>query len=385
MADPRQLQVGFVVRAPLPNHPNALGRALVLTEPDEQDDTVCLLWEPTAPKPISLPSSSTTKLFLITPLLRPPKNIEQEETTISSQVVKPLLPFEDSCIADDESLTVAEWKDRGDELLRLGDASAAASYYEMALSKSSTLQIGSTIITKMGGYPKLAEVDCLEDDSLDVTLVESGEETITHSQILLCLLEPDTEKCQERILLNLARCLLQLADLDHPTSESRPKYLKAAVLACTLALTVISFVNDDEKEIPANSQTAWILRAKAQAALAKWPHALSDAKKVVKAGHKQGRKLLDDIERQQRQKVKTDKKLAKEVCKWVETATSDSVSDDQVAPKEDTNDAITPKETTTNAPSFSIPSWLQFVILPLMAALLIQKLLASNQASQQHQ
>jgi hypothetical protein len=381
MTDPRQLQVGFVVRAPLPNHPNALGRALVLTDPDEQDNTVCLLWEiaPT-PKSISI-SSSSKKTFLITPLMHPPKNIEQEETTISSQDVKPLLPFEDSCIADDDSLTVAEWKDRGDQLLRLGDASAAASYYEMALSKSSNLQIGSTVITKIGGYPKLAEVDCVEVDSLDVTLVESGEEsTITHSQILLCLLEPDAEKCQERILLNLARCLLQLADLDHATSESRPKYLKAAVLACTLALTVISFASGDEPDIPANSQTAWILRAKAQAALSKWPHALSDAKKVVKAGHKQGRKLLDDIERQQRQKVKTDKKLAKEICKWVETATSDSVSDDQVAPKEDINDS-TPKERTTNAPSFSIPSWLQFVLLPLMAALLIQKLLASNQAS----
>jgi hypothetical protein len=47
MTDPRQLQVGFVVRAPLPNHPsrlrNALGRALVLTDPDEQDNTVCRL------------------------------------------------------------------------------------------------------------------------------------------------------------------------------------------------------------------------------------------------------------------------------------------------------------------------------------------------------
>jgi hypothetical protein len=382
MTDPRQLQVGFVVRAPLPNHPNALGQALVLTEPDEQDNTVCLLWEPTAPKPkpISIPSSSS-KTFLITPLLHPPKNIQQEETTISSQDVKPLLPFEDSCIADDDTLTVAEWKDRGDQLLRLGDASAAVSYYEMALSKSSTLQIGSTIITKMGGYPKLAEVDCVDDDSLDVTLVESGEEsTITHSQILLCLLEPDAEKWQERILLNLARCLLQVADLDHASSESRPKYLKAAVLATTLALTVISFANDDDEQeiIPANSQTAWILRAKAQAALSKWPHALSDARKVAKAGHKQGRKLVDELERQQRQKVKTDKKLAKEVCKWVGTATSESVSDDQVAPREDINDT-TPKETTTNAPSFSIPSWLQFA-LPLMAALLIQKLLASNQA-----
>ena len=378
MTDPRQLQVGFIVRAPLPHHPTALGRALVLTEPDEQDNTVCLLWEPIAPKPksTSIPSYST-KRFLITPLLHPPKNIDQEEVTIASQVVKPLLPFEDSCIADDDSLTVAEWKDRGDQLLRLGDASAAASYYEMALSKSSTLQIGSTIITKMGGYPKLAEVDCVEDDSLDVTLVESEEEsTITHSQILLCLLEPDAEKCQERILLNLARCLLQLADLDNATSESRPKYLKAAVLACTLALTIISFAADDETEISANSQTAWILRAKAQAALSKWPHALSDAKKVVKAGHKQGRKLLDEIERQQRQKVKTDKKLAKELCKWVETATSDSVSDDQVARKEDTTDAP-PIEKTTNALSFSIPSWLHFV-LPLMAALLIHKILASN-------
>jgi hypothetical protein len=374
MVDPRQLHVGLVVRAPLPNHLNALGRALVLTEPDEQDNTVCLLWEPIAPKPISI-SSFPSKSFLITPLLHPPKNIEQEETTIFSQDVKPLLPFEDSCIADDNSLTVAEWKERGDQLLRLGDAAAAASYYEMALSKSSTLQIGSTVITKMGGYPKLAEVDCVEDDSLDVTLVESGEEsTITHSQILLCLFEPDAEKCQERILLNLARCLLQLADLDHATSERRPKYLKAAVLACTLALTAISFANDDETGISANSQTAWILRAKAQAALSKWPHALSDAKKVAKAGHKQGRKLLDEIERQQRRKVNTDKKLAKEVCKWVESATSDSVSDDQVAPMEDSNDTTT-EETTTNAPSFSIPSWLQFV-LPLMAALLIQKILA---------
>ena len=322
-----RFQVGSRVRAARPNHPKLSGCAIVATEPDDNDH-VCLLWESTAPEPINIKLMRQNKAFLVTPILSPKKKEEEEEETeavVSINNIQPLLPFENSEY-DKEDASLADWKDWGDQLLRLGDAFAAVPYYEIALSKSSVLQVGCTIILQRGGFLKLAEVDYIEDTSVDVTLVDSGEEsTISKSSILLCLLDPDADKIQERILLNLARCLFQLADLDDGSQSARPQYLKAAVLSCTLAVTISTFHEGGEERntLPINLQTALILRAQAQARLSKFAHAFADAKRVAKAGNKQGQKLLQDLERQQKQRIKTDKKLAKEVCKWVQTATGD--------------------------------------------------------------
>lgn len=293
------------------------------------DDSLCILWEPSYPHLFS-------EKFIVTP-----KSIqresEQDEATVNVDMVENLLPFEiDPYHIDNETDTTANismWKERGDQLLRLGDASAATSYYEKALFDSSSVSIGGTVVISVEGFPRIAEVDCIDDDdgTIDVTLVHNGDEkAVKQSTILLGILEDDSTFLQERILLNLARCMLQLSDLD---VANRPKYLKSAVLATTLVITISMFRRHDEQGgavdkssllLPKNEQSALMLRCKAYIGSSKWSRATSDAKKLVKGGsnEEQGRKLLVSIERKKKLQSKMDKKLAKDICRLVQSATA---------------------------------------------------------------
>ena len=461
--------------------------------------TVCLFWEPITPRPFSrtvidalLRKSSSSKgrqhrqhrvrPFLVTPNLPPDSTTgskdDVEETTVLLDDVKELLPFEKhynsndgdgNCepailsvndLADgDVKNDVLKYKDFGDQLLKLGDASSAIPYYEYALSLSSNVQVGSTIVMQLNGYPRLAEIDCIEEEddddhddgfdyksqqslSLDITLVDTEEEmTIETSQVLLCIMDEEVESTgsdteekkkelllQERILLNLSRCLLQLADYDHP--EYRMKYLTSAVLSCTLALTVSTYNHTKATKsssaaatsalpIPPNGQTALLLRAKAQSKRMKYKHAIADAKRLIQLGKQQeaagskvllqqSRKLLKDIEQQQKRQFKTDKSLAKAVCQWVETATTatttsatGSTSTNAGRNENNMNSSVSRKnfgsggnnkhgeqmDTTitsdknnlintslSSSPSFLTAGWLfKFIVLPVIITYFIQK------------
>jgi len=307
------------------------------------NNTLCILWEPIYPNLIS-------EKFLITP-----KSIhretKQDESTIKVDTMEGLLPFEidlynDSDVSGKAATgsgkaisNIIMWKERGDQLLRLGDASAATSYYEKALFDSSSVSIGGTVIISVEGFPRIAEVDCVDDDdnyddggTIDVTIVyNEDEKTVKQSTVLLSVLEADATSLQERILLNIARCMLQLSDLD---VVNRPKYLKSAVLATTLVIT-ISFFREQQQGadgelslFPKNAQSALVLRCKAYTGLSKWSKATSDARKLMKRGSngEQGHKLLVGIGRKKKLRSKTDKKLAQEICLLVHSATAPNVS-----------------------------------------------------------
>jgi hypothetical protein len=379
-------KVGSIVRAPRAEGDKPKGRAMVATIQD--DHSVCLLWEPCIPKPLHDDSSK----FLVAPSLPVKASSSQEEITLDQSRIQPLLDFE---MVDDTTTpmekartdTIQLWKERGDQLLRLGDPSSAIPYYEVALNASSVISIGSSVICSIQGYPKVAEVDCVEEDTVDVVYVESGEEaTIPQSHILISILEgDDKDHSQERILLNLARCLLQHSEIDSP---HRSKYLKSAVLACTLVITIASFHEESSSHENNNTsdtaQTALLLRGKAQMGLSKWPHASADAKRLIQLGNSQGRKLLENIEREKKQQAKLDKKLVKAMSRLVQTATSESVSSEQenvgettasMRPSTDDTKQAEHSSRASTQPSLSFSSPLM-ILLALTAAFLIQKIIS---------
>ena len=349
----------------------------------------CLLWEPCIPRPLQAELS-----FLVAPKFseKSSSTISQEEIAVDRTQIQPLLDFEllnDAMIPADQKDRVAKiplWKDRGDQLLRLGDPTSAIPYYELALHLSSVLSIGSSVICSVQGFPKVAEVDCTEANAVDVVYVESGDEaTIPQSDVLIVILEEgeNKEHWQERILLNLARCLLQQADIDTPR---RAKYLKSAVLACTLVLSIASFHDHESGNSSDTSQTALQLRIKAQMGLSKWPHATADCKQLLKLGKStQGQKLLDQIEREKKLQAKRDKKLVKAVSQLVQNATSESVSDNdsKVSQQNERNvggdGRVLDRDASAGPPrarkgfvSLSSP---HVILLVIAAAFLIQKLL----------
>lgn len=377
------LEVGSIVRAPRTTGGKPKGRAMVAMIQD--DHSVCLLWETCIPKSLNGKSR-----FLVAPNLPDKVSLSQDEITLNQNLIRPLLDFEaeDTLVPSDckdRITTIQLWKERGDQLLRLGDPSSAIPYYEKASEESSTISIGSSVICSVAGYPKVAEVDCVDDDTVDLVYLESGEEaTIPRSGILIAILEESTDHLQERILLNLARCLLQHSDVD---ASHRPNYLKAAVLACTLVLSMSTFYDADGGSSSDNSQTALQLRIKAQMGLSKWPHASADCKRLIHIGNPHGHKLLDQVEREKKLQAKRDKKLVKAFSQLVQTATSQSVSDDTKNRRWDENDsgdsstssklsrdAASAKTGTSARPCLPLLSP-HMILLVLLAAFLIQKFL----------
>ena len=334
----------------------------------EDLSSVSVLWESNVPQPLS-------GSFLVTPVLATKFAQEHEEMTLERSRIKPLLHFEyewKHSESQNQIEAIALWKDRGDQLLRIGDPTSAIPYYEAALARSSVLSIGASVICSVQGYPKVAEVDCVEHDTIDAMFVDSAEDkTIPRSGILMCILE-NADMWQERILLNLARCLIQQAEID---VLNRTKYLKAAILACTLVLSIRSYHDADDGLYSDISQTALQIRAMAYMSLSKWPHAIADATRLNKLGHKQGRKLLACIERERKHQAARDKKLVKAFSKLVAKATSGLVSGcDYTAQIEVTLEPENGTSTLLHSkPFFLITSSPLLIILAFLAAYVIQK------------
>lgn len=381
-----------------------LRRATIATIQD--DGFVCVLWEDVIGLAhqvvVDIAAGATTRNIqtsLIVPIFKAEERVEEKESIVPASDITPLLDFETTPSLQDfvlarttqtETLpsSLAVWKERGDKLLRLGDPSSAALYYETGLQiylSRSAVSVGSSVIVNVSGHAKIADVDCINDDSLDITLEENQhEQTIKMSDILICILEPDPEQLQERLLLNLARCMLQLADDDdYETSSSdsvkhRSAYWKATVLASTLALTCASHHNPNNQ----TTLTALLLRGQAHLALSKCSHAMADVKKLLSLSPKntEGLKLRRDVERRQQQRVNSDKKLVKEICKLVQTATKTEKSSSHTSSVSGTTSSTPadrcemllrqqlpspiPKSLTTN---ISFYLWVAIILVVVMA------------------
>lgn len=365
------IHVGSVVRGTLPG--SFRRRALIASIDDASNDTenknLCLIWEDEAPKAIG-------GTFLVTPTIHD----EEEESPLEESVVpvssvSELFDFEkelpltkgDSTIGDSTTLkTVEYWKECGDKLLRERDPGAAASFYEQALKQTSKIHVGSTVLvqhsSKEGASSiKSADVDCLNEDesTLDISMEDDGSESTVPMNHVRLSLDPKQSELQERILLNLSRCLLLLAE--QCSSSRRSVYLQSARLGCSLALAIPS---------PVKAESSLLLRSKAYLASNKFSQALSDVRALLSKDpkHHEGVKLLQEIERQKLTLAKTNKRLAKNVSRWVQTAMNhnppNAVSSSlQIEPAQHEN---TPK----------VP-WMSLIIAVLVA-LVLQRILVEE-------
>lgn len=363
--------IGQIVRARLPGYAEVSRKGTVA---DIDDESMLLLWDVNEVEHIPeiatiLGSNTKQSRFIPCPLLQciatNPKTLttalntdtrsDEMECTVPIRDASPLLDFElakqhHDCIqtAHGEAKKVdlsmvALWKDRGDRLLRLGDAGSAVSYYEVALTLSSMLLIGGSILIRERDDHKIysADVDCIDDGCLEITLSETGQERTLRrdSAILLAVLHPDPDYLQPRIMLNTTRCLLKLAETTRSNSIGRPQYLKFACGLCSMIITIASIrqadndgfanrvsstANDSANfSIPWNTtlRTALMLRSQAYAGLQQYPHAIRDTKDVLamEANNREAKRQLADLEGKQARFLRANKKLAKEMSQWVQT------------------------------------------------------------------
>ena len=383
------LSVGSVVRVPCPTGNGRTRRAIIATV--SSDTASCLLDDAftsttSRPRYWIVKSLVTLKKRQEANSIDKMNDSEDDEYDISVSEIQSLLPMEkqiindQKCQNDDEidgsrrsssddksgSFTGQEYKECGDSLMRLRDYQASIEMYEAGIFETcKNVEIGGTIILKRKGNPVLAEIDCMEEKNstngmkktttyLDVTHMSGEEETVVlETQVLFVIMSNDSEnRLQERILLNMARCLLQLAqqqvDNHHHHHNNNNKghcspetYRKAAILACTLVLACVTFYNsvDNAQESRNEMSTsleekARILRAMAYKEDANYyKHAMMDLKKVIQKNKRndksqsksQAEKLLIQLQNTQAKRKQLDRKLAKDVCKWIES--SQKISD----------------------------------------------------------
>ena len=346
-------------------------RAIVATI---NGDSVSLVRDDLAPVPLG-----RCGCFIVSPLFNSVGG-SVEECECSVDDLMELLPFEDGGNRVDDhnskKYTLIEkvelHKQHADVLLRLNDYTCAASHYEAALSlisSKSDVTIGGTCIVRRKGDAVIAEVDCIDSDSnqYDVTFVsQNGEEeeeaTISDKDILLSVCSDEATYLQPRCLLNLSRCLIKLAEYDttrgnvgcvgqtkHSTRQE--KYRSAAVLGCSITMTLCEHLKEnatsaDKSLLDSLIGKARLIRSRAFIGRNMLRHAMLDAKKVSlqNPDDKEALKLMKDIKVKEARNKSLDKKISKEVCRWVKKATTTSegaaaigrIDDDEVVSESET-------------------------------------------------
>lgn len=323
------------------------------------DDTeyLSLVMDDLAP----IPLNGRKEKFLVAPMFNS-VGVEVRECEALACDVSPLLEFEqeEHNMLDDTIATtnnaqelVQKYKEYGDQLLRLNDYTSAISYYEAALSFVSSKfdNVGGTLVVRRKGHPVIAEVDCVDSDEAgnsqyDLTYLSGEEATVSEKSILLAVWTEDVLSLQTKILLNLSRCLLKLADVDSTrgnascvgekigasaASSRRERYRQSAVLGCSIAMALCEYhmlecSDDSAFELDSLVEKARIVRARAFLGLMKMPNATIDAKKVISKNpsNREAQSLLVEIKAVEAHTKSVDKKLSKEVCRWVQTATTSS-------------------------------------------------------------
>lgn len=347
-------------------------RAIVATIPDNNNNNnkdngnnnntglVSLVQENTlVPEPLLDNKGERTK-FLIAPMFDSNDNADDNELYEFEAKISdlmPLLPFENNEYGGNNIFT---YKDYGDQLLRLNDYTCAITYYEAALNcVSSKFEVGGTVVIRQKGHCVIAEIDSIDNGtgnnslSYDVTFTSSGDDaTISRKDILLSVWPNDELYLQTKILLNLSRCLLKLADIDSYLSQTsrttakmksnrHDKFRQAAVLGCSIAISICDHhhhnnnhallsQNSAEYLVASSSASATsdlislivkarIVRSRAFLGLRKIPNATMDVKKVLvlDSTNREAQRLLSEIDDAKAYIKSIDKKLSREVCRWV--------------------------------------------------------------------
>lgn len=231
------------------------------------------------------------------------------------------------------------WKDRGNTLFAQKDFPAASRCYAKALAElTGRLMVGSTVIfadaqSSAINYPT-GIVALLEGTPAEAVLMLSSGDEVTTSEAQLVLL-PDSHQPRQLTLAiykNLARCNSKLTR--HGWAL---RYVNLAVAVSRLLV----------EEAPANARTAankalvdvLILRGKMLVALGKTAHAAQDAEELQGLDRKRAQELKDQVSSAftpllvlrspclqihacKTKRMVSNRKLAKEVAKWVDTAMS---------------------------------------------------------------
>ena len=326
--EPSNLTIGSCVRAPIYANKNtnkkSYRRAVIATI--HRDEGICSVFYET---------SAAASKYIVTPICFQSDNeTSGDDIPISDlyEINKDELEFfENGC---SQGLSTDDLKAKADYLFAtVHDAASAIDYYEAALRNISSIEIGGMVIINESGKALVAEVDCIDGDNLDVTYLDAREGTIAKGKVLIGLHFQEKQRyIQAKILLNLARCFNALVDgLSSSKLSDIQAYRKAAILACTLSLSCLTCQEVCSDRTILETKVEYI-RARLYLDSGKFDHAKRDLNTILKRDHdnKAARLLKIDMEQRISRKKKTDRNLAKNVCRWINKVTKEEKGEGNV-------------------------------------------------------
>ena len=363
------LSVGTTVRASIPGSKTYKRKAVVATAGDVSQ-SLCLLWDDSI-RPISS--------FLISPCFEEESDGGETEDTVDVKDIEPLHHFEISDqnqVSVPDSELVLQYKSHGDILLKTGDPASAVPFYEEALQRLNKIELGGGCVVKEKGFLRYAEIDCIDANQLDLCIPESGREFSCSVSSVIIFISHDP--VQSLILLNLTRCLVSLSEIASASQmKRRPAFLKAAVLASSIVVTKESR-NKEDAGATKRRNTALLLRSRSQLGLSKFQQARADARNVLQSipDHQEAIRLVKLSKEKEMKLQVSNKKLVREVCKWVDTAASEAKNNPVSGPEGEKNSER--KVTSSSMESLFDPTTIQYTFCLLMIlffAFIIQSLL----------
>jgi hypothetical protein len=301
------LAVGATVRYTFPTRNQFSCRAIVLCVATERDADGCLLADIEL---IDGDRAGTEIAAASESQLRPLESFENKRPSIG------LL----TSIADDVASAHVE-KCRGNALFKLYDCWAALNFYACALARIRRAYpptIGATVLLTREGERKITPADVYDvldsGSALEVGILDSGgeelcQEEVPKSCIVTSLAPPESRNLQCALHLNIARCHLKISSR---MSDGGARARRAQWHCCVALATACAAPAN-----PAFKNKAIALRSRCLLALGRVNAARRDA---TRAGHTETSSLGKLVAKKAESRKKVNRKLAKEIGKWVEKA-----------------------------------------------------------------
>jgi tetratricopeptide (TPR) repeat protein len=263
-------------------------------------------------------------------------NSAQEETEVPAARILPLFSFEDLQRTDLLLLDGNNLKDYGNDLFKVKDFAKAMEFYQLALQqftsqKYSILEIGTQILifNEMLGEFFIGMISSNDDaeqkKEYEVLLNDDEEIVALERDLIEVPKDYDQQVLQRSLYSNLAKCALKRG--------LKGWAVRYASLALALGKAMIAiardtgmYEEDQTKRAKMNQFLADSLyfRCKAFLAASRPARARADCDELASLDAKKAKQLNGEIQSFRVKRQKDNRRLAKEIAKWVDSSLSQS-------------------------------------------------------------
>jgi tetratricopeptide (TPR) repeat protein len=258
-------------------------------------------------------------------------NPTREESDVVIDRIHHLLPFEEISLAELQTLDANSLKEYGNDLFRLKDYSKAMEFYQLALQsfhsrqKKSVLAIGTSILIfnhQVGDfYFGMISSNDEGEGEYEIVLSDDSETTAKESDLIEIPQQYELQLLTRSCYSNLAKCALK--------RNLKGWAVRYSSLSLALTRAMISLAQDtglyDKNEEKRKQLSQFLIdslyfRGKVFVSACRPRRAKADYQELTTLDPKKGKSLETEIQQFKIKRQKDNRKLAKEIAKWVDSS-----------------------------------------------------------------